>query len=147
MIFRVPAKKTSRKRKSRKPATRFQKKLAELLDQAGLSVSQDFENRSIEKRWKIPKSTLEDLLFKDVDPRFKTLEGVAHTLGINPLSLMRLLLDDPPEEAEQDFQLSPLAAAWNLYRQLDSADQSEKDRINRSIARLVEDMQEIIKGR
>lgn len=145
MILRVPRKSPSKpKRKARKPTTAFQIKLAELLEAAGLAKSKDFEARSEQREWRIPASTLEDLLFTDVNPRIKTVEGVAYTLRINPLSLMQLLLDEPPEDTEADFSLSPLAIAWGLYRQMGTADTQDRERVNRAIARLVEDLEEVV---
>lgn len=143
----MPDKRSRSKRKprgARKPETDFQKALARLIDEAGMSGGKAFEEKSKEAGWRVPESTINGVLFETTNPGIKTIEAIAHTLGKDPLDVMALALDEPPKDRVEGFGLSRIAVVWELYKQMPTVEKSAREGIEKSITRLIEDMKEAL---
>lgn len=78
-------------------------------------------------RFEIGESTIRDLeKDKSPNPGFKTIEFVSLGLGLDPLEVISLGLDDPPE-LESGFTQSQIAQFWKKYSKLDKDRQSFYD--------------------
>jgi len=129
MLPAMPRKKSPAKRKAkakRKPTTDFQKFLAGLIDETGLTPLQ-FEALSAEMGRRVPASTLSTTLNISDNPGIKTIEGIALALGKPPLAIMAKSLDAPPEEQMEGFELSLVATVWNYYKVLTDQDRAYFD--------------------
>lgn len=95
----------------------FQLKIAEIMDRnkaKGWSKAA-LERRSDKRRRKIDTSTMNSLL-KVPNPGIKTVEAFALAHDEDALELIKLALDDPPEE--NGLMLSPFYRLWTLYQKV-----------------------------
>lgn len=85
----------------------------------GLSVPQLREKIFDDHRAPIGASTIRDIEGdKTPNPGFKTLEFIALGVGLDPLEVISLGLDDPPE-MESGFKVSQFAQLHKSYAKLD----------------------------
>lgn len=84
----------------------------------GMSVPQLRAKIKQDHRAEVGESTIRDLeADKTPNPGFKTLEFVALGVGLDPLEVIALGLDDPPE-LEQGYTESQFAQLSKIYRQI-----------------------------
>jgi transcriptional regulator with XRE-family HTH domain len=85
----------------------------------GMSVPQLRKKIDEDHRAEIGESTIRDIeKDKTPNPGFKTIEFIALGVGLDPLEVIGLGLDDPPE-MEQGFKASQFAQLWKSYSKLD----------------------------
>jgi|GEM_PF-6566190 len=124
-VLAMPRRKGSGKKK---PVTDFQKYLAKIIDESGLSRA-DIERLSTADGWRIPASTVTSLMVDVTNHQIKTIECLARVLGKDPLEVISMALDEPPS-ADRSFAESRISTAWNLYRRLENnEDRRVADRI------------------
>lgn len=73
------------------------------------------ERRALQRGRRIDASTMNSLL-RIANPGVKTIEAFALAYDEDPLELMRLALDDPPEG--NDLMSSPFYRLWTLYQKV-----------------------------
>lgn len=84
----------------------------------GLSAPQLVEKILEDHRAGVGASTIRDIeADKTPNPGFKTLEFIALGVGLDPLEVISLGLDDPPE-MEQGFKVSQFAQLHKSYSKL-----------------------------
>lgn len=84
----------------------------------GMSVPQLREKILQDHRAEIGESTIRDIeKDKTPNPGFKTLEFCALGVGLDPLEVISLGLDDPPE-LETGFRETQFAQLWKKYKRL-----------------------------
>ena len=94
------------------------KRLKTAREALGLSVPQLREKIFQDHRFEIGESTIRDLeKDKAPNPGFKTVEFVALGVGQDPLDVIGLGLDDPPEQ-EPGFKETQFARMWKKYKRL-----------------------------
>lgn len=94
------------------------KRLKTAREALGLSVPQLREKIKQDHRAEVGNSTIRDIEGdKSPNPGFKTLEFVALGVGLDPLEVIGLGLDDPPE-LEPGFKQSQFAQLWKSYLRL-----------------------------
>lgn len=85
----------------------------------GLSVVQLVEKTLEDHRFEVGASTIRDVeADRTPNPGFKTIEFIALGVGLDPLEVISLGLDDPPE-LEPGFKASQFAQLHKSYAKLD----------------------------
>jgi len=93
----------------------------------GMSVPQLRQKIFSDHRAEIGESTIRDIeKDKTPNPGFKTVEFIALGVGLDPLEVIGLGLDDPPE-LEPGFKISQLAQFWKKYSKLERAERAFYD--------------------
>jgi transcriptional regulator with XRE-family HTH domain len=104
----------------------------------GLSVPQLVQKISEDHRFPIGASTIRDIeADKTPNPGFKTLEFIALGVGLDPLEVIGLGLDDPPE-LEPGYTESQLAQLWRVYKTVNKNYRSVADEL---VKMLIEKME------
>lgn len=89
----------------------------------GMSVPQLREKIFEDHRAEVGESTIRDIeKDKTPNPGFKTVEFIALGVGLDPLEVLSLGLDDPPE-MEPGFKQSQFAQLWKSYSKLTKKEQ------------------------
>jgi transcriptional regulator with XRE-family HTH domain len=84
----------------------------------GLSVPELREKIFRDHRFEVGESTIRDVeKDKTPNPGFKTIEFIALGVGLDPLEVISLGLDDPPE-LEPGFTVSQFAQIDRIYRRV-----------------------------
>jgi len=85
----------------------------------GMSVPQLTKKIDEDHRAEIGESTIRDIeKDKTPNPGFKTIEFIALGVGLDPLEVIGLGLDDPPH-FEPGFKVSQFGQLWKSYSGLD----------------------------
>lgn len=85
----------------------------------GMSVPQLREKIFQDHRAEVGESTIRDIeKDKTPNPGFKTVEFISLGVGLDPLEVLSLGLDDPPE-IDPGFKESQFAQLWKNYKKLD----------------------------
>jgi transcriptional regulator with XRE-family HTH domain len=94
------------------------KRLQRARKEQGMSVPRLVKKISEDHRFEVGESTIRDIeKDKTPNPGFKTLEFIALGVGLDPLEVIGLGLDDPPE-LEQGYTESQFAQLGRIYKKV-----------------------------